>query len=78
MVGRDSLNCLAKSLNVTFSKKCSRPISCVKSIFITPGLSGKKPVIEQLGWNPLNALFPWTLESFALSVSCRTHADETQ
>jgi len=40
------LNCFAKSLMVTFSTKCSRLISGMTSIFITPGFSGKKPVIE--------------------------------
>lgn len=35
------------------------------SIFINPGFSGKKPVIEQPGVETFQRSFPRTLESFA-------------
>ncbi|MBM4208731.1 MAG: hypothetical protein FJ190_12290 [Gammaproteobacteria bacterium] len=43
---------------VTFSTKCSRLISGMTSIFITPGFSGKKPVIELPGVETFQRSFP--------------------
>jgi hypothetical protein len=56
--GTDNLNCFAKSLMVTCSTKCSRLISGMTSIFITPGFSGKKPIIEQPGVETFQRSFP--------------------
>jgi hypothetical protein len=43
---------------VTFSTKCNRLISGSTSIFITPGFSGKKPIIEQPGVETFQRSFP--------------------
>ncbi len=37
----------------------------MSSTLITPGLSGRMPDVNDLGWKHFNALFPRTLESFA-------------
>jgi len=72
------LNCFAKSLMVTFSTKCSRLISGMTSIFITPGFSGKKPVIELPGVETFQRFFPQDPGKFCTLINTSSVRHDAQ